>query len=67
MRMKVGDLIRLRVDGSYGIITAKYNSYVWGTGCQYTVLWNPPSRYKGRRNGGVIWYENELEVISESR
>jgi len=63
--MKVGDLIKLRVDGSYGIITARHNTSKQGAEWQYVVLWNPPSRYKYRRNGGRIWHKNELEVIDE--
>jgi len=65
--VKVGDLVRLRVNGSYGIITARCNRHVLNTNteCKYTVLWNPPIRYKNRRSSGRIWYENELEVISE--
>ena len=65
--MKVGDLVRLRAGGSYGIIIAKHNNPEWNAGWEYTVLWNAPNRYQDRRNGGRIWYENELEVVSESR
>mgnify|MGYP003145522808 CR=1 FL=1 len=63
--MKVGDLVRLRVGDSYGIITARYTTLKRDSEWQYFVLWNPPRRYKNRRSGGRIWHKNELEVISE--
>jgi hypothetical protein len=65
--MKVGDLVRLRHVGPgnspRGLITARHNNPEWEAGWEYSVLWDLPSWNLGDR----VWYESEMEVISEAR
>jgi hypothetical protein len=65
--MKVGDLVKLRHDGPgnspRGLIMARHNNPEWDAEWEYTVLWDLPSWNYGDK----VWYESEMEVISEAR